>query len=181
MITNSEETAYQEPRVGQSPDILMPGQQPPSQRQQNRGADRELPVATGRWTHPYHHQWDYAGQNQQLQVTLGSHSCDLGAMDYRILCNFYNCTTESILTSCITAWCGNCTALNHEALQRVVKTAQHITMMELPSMEDIYTPEYREKDNGIIRAPNHPNHKLAGDMPERTAASGPAPPGSGAA
>ncbi|KAI3352565.1 hypothetical protein L3Q82_005501 [Scortum barcoo] len=57
-------------------------------------------------------------------------------MDSRILCSFYRCTIESILTGCITAWYSSCTALNCKALQRVVKAAQHITRMELPSMED---------------------------------------------
>ncbi len=38
-------------------------------------------------------------------------------MDSRILCNFYRCTTESILTGCITAWYSSCTALNRKALQ----------------------------------------------------------------
>ncbi|KAI3351098.1 hypothetical protein L3Q82_005666 [Scortum barcoo] len=46
---------------------------------------------------------------------------------------------ESILTGCITAWYSSCTTLNRKALQRVVKAAQHITRMELPSMEDLYT------------------------------------------
>lgn len=48
-------------------------------------------------------------------------------MHSRILCNFYRCTIESILTDCITAWYGNCTALDRKALHRVVKTVQHIT------------------------------------------------------
>ncbi|KAI3353619.1 hypothetical protein L3Q82_004816 [Scortum barcoo] len=33
-------------------------------------------------------------------------------MDSRILCSFYRCTIESILTGCITAWYSSCTALN---------------------------------------------------------------------
>ncbi|KAI3357970.1 hypothetical protein L3Q82_002994 [Scortum barcoo] len=35
-------------------------------------------------------------------------------IDSRILCNFYRCTTERILTGCITTWFGSCTALNHK-------------------------------------------------------------------
>ncbi|KAI3368508.1 hypothetical protein L3Q82_025517 [Scortum barcoo] len=58
-------------------------------------------------------------------------------MDSRILCSFYRCTIESILTGCITAWYSSCTALNRKALQRVVKAAQHITRTELLSMEDL--------------------------------------------
>ena len=37
--------------------------------------------------------------------------------------NFYRCTIESILSGCITAWYGNCTALNRKALQTVVRSA----------------------------------------------------------
>ncbi|KAI3366532.1 hypothetical protein L3Q82_000664 [Scortum barcoo] len=64
-------------------------------------------------------------------------------MDSRILCSFYRCTIERILTGCITAWYRSCTALNRKALQRVVKAAQHITRTELPSMEDLYTQRIR--------------------------------------
>ncbi|KAI3362579.1 hypothetical protein L3Q82_001616 [Scortum barcoo] len=59
-------------------------------------------------------------------------------MNLRILCSFYRCTIERILTGCITTWYGSST-LHHKALQRVVKAAQHITRMELPSLEDLYT------------------------------------------
>ena len=36
---------------------------------------------------------------------------------------FYSCTIESILTGCITAWYGNCSASDCKSLQRVVRTA----------------------------------------------------------
>ncbi|KAI3373750.1 hypothetical protein L3Q82_022332 [Scortum barcoo] len=81
-------------------------------------------------------------------------------MDSRILCSFYRCTIESILTGCITAWYSSCTALNRKALQRVVKAAQHITRTELPSMEDLYTQRCRKKATKIIKDPSHPSYKL---------------------
>ncbi|KAI3352952.1 hypothetical protein L3Q82_019522 [Scortum barcoo] len=82
-------------------------------------------------------------------------------MDSRLLCSFYRCTIESILTGCcITAWYSSCTALNHKALQRVVKAAQHITRTELPSMEDLYTQRCRKKATKIIKDPSHPSYKL---------------------
>ncbi len=77
-------------------------------------------------------------------------------MDSRILCNFYRCTIDSILT----AWYGRCTSLNRKALQRVVKTAQPIIRMKMPSMEDLYTLQRRKKAIRIIKDPNHPSHKL---------------------
>ncbi|KAI3360708.1 hypothetical protein L3Q82_012849 [Scortum barcoo] len=81
-------------------------------------------------------------------------------MDSRILCSFYRCTIESILTGCITAWYSSCTALNRKALQRVVKAAQHITRTDLPSMEDLYTQRCRKKATKIIKDPSHPSYKL---------------------
>jgi hypothetical protein len=64
-------------------------------------------------------------------------------MDSGILCNFYRCTIDSILSGCFTAWYGSCSALNRKTLQRVVKAAHHITRTELPSMEDLYTQRCR--------------------------------------
>ena len=46
----------------------------------------------------------------------------------KTLTNFNRCTIESLLLGCITAWYGNCTALNRKALRRVVRSAQRITM-----------------------------------------------------
>ena len=46
----------------------------------------------------------------------------------KTLTNFYKCTIESILSGCITAWYGNCTTRNCRALQRVVRSAQPITL-----------------------------------------------------
>ncbi len=63
---------------------------------------------------------------------------------------------ESILTSCITAWYGSCTALNRKALQRVVKAAQHITRTELPSMEDLHTQWCRKKVKQDHQGPQPP-------------------------
>ncbi|KAK3527264.1 hypothetical protein QTP86_018628 [Hemibagrus guttatus] len=42
------------------------------------------------------------------------------------LTTVYRGTIESILSSCITAWFGNCTASDHKTLQRIVRTAEKI-------------------------------------------------------
>lgn len=52
--------------------------------------------------------------------------------------NFYPCNIENILTNCITVWYSNCTVSDKKALQRVVKTAQYITCVQLPSIKDIH-------------------------------------------
>jgi hypothetical protein len=48
-------------------------------------------------------------------------------MGLQILKRFNSCAIESILSACITAWYGNCSASDRKALQRVVHTAQNIT------------------------------------------------------
>ena len=60
-------------------------------------------------------------------------------MGPQILKKFYSCTIESIVTSCITAWYGNCSASDRKALQRVVQTAQYINGDKLPAIQDLYT------------------------------------------
>ena len=43
-------------------------------------------------------------------------------------------TIESILTGCVTAWYGKCSASARKALQRVVRTAQYVTGAKLPAI-----------------------------------------------
>ncbi len=78
----------------------------------------------------------------------------------KILRQIYICSLESILTGCITAGYGNCTALKWKALQRIVQTAQDIVGGELPSLEDIYTQRCVRKARKIIRDSCHPSHEL---------------------
>jgi hypothetical protein len=58
-------------------------------------------------------------------------------MGPEILKRFYSCNIESILTGCITAWYGNCSASDRKALQRVVRMAQYITGAKLPAIQDL--------------------------------------------
>eukprot|EP00061_Rhincodon_typus_P014719 g41943.t1 len=51
------------------------------------------------------------------------------AMFTRNLANFYECTIESILSGCITAWYGNCCSQHHKKLQKVTNTAQIIMVL----------------------------------------------------
>ncbi|KAL0174486.1 hypothetical protein M9458_030454, partial [Cirrhinus mrigala] len=54
-----------------------------------------------------------------------------------ILTTFYRETIESVLTSCITVWYGNCTAADCKTLQWTVNTAAKIIGTPLPSLLDI--------------------------------------------
>ncbi|KAI4876037.1 hypothetical protein NFI96_025876, partial [Prochilodus magdalenae] len=67
---------------------------------------------------------------------------------------------ERILTSCITVWYGSATSAERKALQRVVKTAQHITASTLPPIQDIYDTRRLRRAVNISSDPPHPSHPL---------------------
>ncbi|KAK3513634.1 hypothetical protein QTP70_028830 [Hemibagrus guttatus] len=73
---------------------------------------------------------------------------------------FYRGTIESILSSCITAWFGNCTVSDRKTLQRIVRTAEKIIGVSLPSISDMYTTRCIRKANSIVDDPTHPSHTL---------------------
>ncbi|KAI4874581.1 hypothetical protein NFI96_006056 [Prochilodus magdalenae] len=83
----------------------------------------------------------------------------------QLLCNFYRSTVESILTTCITVWYGSATSAERKALQRVVKTAQHITATTLPPIQDIYDKRCLRKAVNISSDPTHPSHPLFQPLP----------------
>ncbi|KAK3560760.1 hypothetical protein QTP86_019217 [Hemibagrus guttatus] len=62
---------------------------------------------------------------------------------------------KSILSSCITAWFGNCTVLDLKTVQRIVRTAEKIMGVSLPSITDIYTTCCIRKANRIVDDPSH--------------------------
>ncbi|KAK3526686.1 hypothetical protein QTP70_031467 [Hemibagrus guttatus] len=74
-----------------------------------------------------------------------------------ILTMFYRGTIESILSSCITAWFGNCIVSDRKTLQQIVRTAE-IVGVSLPSFMDIYTTSCFHKANSIVDDPTHPSH-----------------------
>ncbi|KAI5086598.1 gastrula zinc finger protein XlCGF28.1-like [Silurus meridionalis] len=77
-----------------------------------------------------------------------------------ILTMFYRGTIESILSSCITAWFGNCTVSDRKSLQRIVKTAEKIIGISLPSIMDIYPTRCIRKAHSIVDDHTHPSHTL---------------------
>ncbi len=74
-----------------------------------------------------------------------------------ILTTFYRGTIESVLTSCITVWYGNCSAANRKTLQW---TAAKIIGAPLPSILDIFLALCSSKANSIVKDPTHPSHGL---------------------
>ena len=85
-------------------------------------------------------------------------------MGPQILKRFYSCNIESILTGCITAWYGNCSASDRKALQRV-RTALYITGAKLPAIQDLYTRRCQRKALNIVKDPSHPSHRLFSLLP----------------
>ncbi|KAK3515311.1 hypothetical protein QTP70_013456 [Hemibagrus guttatus] len=79
-----------------------------------------------------------------------------------ILTMFYRGTIESVLSSCITVWFGNCTvsAIICKTLQRIVRTAEKIIGVSLPSITDMYNTSCIRKANSIVDDPTHPSHTL---------------------
>ena len=78
-------------------------------------------------------------------------------------CGEEGTTIESILSGCITAWYGNCTASNRRALQRVVRLAQHITEGTLPALQDTYSRKAKKINKDI----NHPSQGLSTPLSSR--------------
>ncbi|KAK3570013.1 hypothetical protein QTP86_009167 [Hemibagrus guttatus] len=72
-----------------------------------------------------------------------------------ILTMFYRGTTESVLSSCITAWFGNCTLSDCKILQHIVRTAEKIIGVSLPSITDMYTTRCIRKASSIVDDPTH--------------------------
>jgi hypothetical protein len=79
----------------------------------------------------------------------------------------YRCTIQSILSDCITTWECNCTAHNHRALQRVVRSAQPITGGTLAALQDSYSTRCHRKPKKIIKEIHHPSHGLFTLLPSR--------------
>ncbi|KAK3548141.1 hypothetical protein QTP70_004858 [Hemibagrus guttatus] len=72
---------------------------------------------------------------------------------------------ESILSSCITAWFGNCTISDWKTLQRIVRTVEKIIGVSLPSITDMYTVHCIRKARSIVDDPTHPSHTLFNLLP----------------
>ncbi len=82
-----------------------------------------------------------------------------------IMCTFYRGTIESILTSCITVWYGACNASCRKSLQRIVRAAEKIVGVSLPSLQDIYSTRLTRKALYIAGDTTHPTHSFFSLLP----------------
>ena len=107
------------------------------------------------WSHNTHHTIKKAQQRLYFLRRLRKFG-----MPAKILCNFYRSTIESVLSSSITVWYGNCTAQDRKALQRVIKTAQLISGAAFPTLQDTYRTRVLRRAHNIIKDRSHPQHSL---------------------
>ncbi|KAL0194796.1 hypothetical protein M9458_008368, partial [Cirrhinus mrigala] len=82
-----------------------------------------------------------------------------------IMYTFYRGTIESILTSCITVWFGACNASCQKTLQCIVKAAERIIGVPLPSLQDIYSTRLTKKALCIAADPSHPMQSFFSLLP----------------
>ncbi len=59
-----------------------------------------------------------------------------------LLKQFYSAIIESVLCSSITVWFGSATKTDIRRLQRTVRTAERFIGAPLPSLQELYTPEW---------------------------------------
>ncbi|KAI4888927.1 hypothetical protein NFI96_005928 [Prochilodus magdalenae] len=63
-----------------------------------------------------------------------------------LMIQFYTAIIESILTASITIWFGSSTSQERTKLQRIIRTAERIIGCNLPSLQQIYTSRYTERE-----------------------------------
>ncbi len=77
-----------------------------------------------------------------------------------ILKTLFSGAIESVLTQCISVWCGNTSNQDCKALQRVVHLAKRISGSALPSLQDKYLKRGKSRAAKIIKDSNHPGNRL---------------------
>uniref|UniRef100_A0A8K9WQU4 Reverse transcriptase domain-containing protein n=1 Tax=Oncorhynchus mykiss TaxID=8022 RepID=A0A8K9WQU4_ONCMY len=86
-------------------------------------------------------------------------------MGPQILKRFYSCTIEIIMTGCITAWYGNCSASDRKALQRGSAYGPVHHWAKLPAIQDLYTRWSQRKALKNLKDSGHPGHRLFSLLP----------------
>ncbi|KAK2891549.1 hypothetical protein Q8A73_017214 [Channa argus] len=77
-----------------------------------------------------------------------------------LLKQFYSAIIESILCTAISVWFSSATQSDLRRLRRVVRTAERIIGIALPSLQELYLSKVRKKAKKITLDPSHPAHSL---------------------
>ncbi|KAI2647223.1 putative RNA-directed DNA polymerase from transposon BS [Labeo rohita] len=82
-----------------------------------------------------------------------------------LMTQFYSAVIESVLCSSITVWVGAASKSDIRRLQRTVRTAERITGVHLPNLQDLYISRVKKQAGNIIQDPSHPGHNLFALLP----------------
>ncbi|KAL0152393.1 hypothetical protein M9458_052116 [Cirrhinus mrigala] len=82
-----------------------------------------------------------------------------------LMTQFYSTVIESVLCSSITVWFGAASKSDIRRLQRTVRTAERITGVHLPNLQDLYISRVKKRAGNIIQDPSHPGHNLFALLP----------------
>lgn len=83
----------------------------------------------------------------------------------KLLTNFYQTTTESVLCYGCTVWSSSCSSEERKDLQRIIKTAEKIIGGSLPPLETIYFTRLRNRAKKIRSDRTHPGHCFFDTLP----------------
>lgn len=77
----------------------------------------------------------------------------------KILRTFYRGVVESVLTYCGSTWYSSCSVSDKKALQRIVRGAEGVIGVSLPSVQELFQSRCRSRALNIVGDPPHPLHK----------------------
>ncbi|XP_077979368.1 uncharacterized protein LOC144434757 [Glandiceps talaboti] len=77
-----------------------------------------------------------------------------------LLIKFYRAVIESVLTLSIIVWWGNATVDDRKRLNRIVNTASSIIGCQLPSLNELYNAQVKERAQSIVKDDFHPARNL---------------------
>ncbi len=77
-----------------------------------------------------------------------------------LLKQFYSAIIESILCTSITVWFSSATKSDLRRLRRVVRTAERIIGITLPTLQELYLSRVSKRAGKLTLDPSHPAHSL---------------------
>ena len=83
----------------------------------------------------------------------------------KILIQFCQAVTESVLTFSVSVWHGSASVHDQKLLDGIVRVASKLRGCELPSLESIFTTRIQRKVRRITSDHHHPVHHLLQCLP----------------
>ncbi len=77
-----------------------------------------------------------------------------------LLIQFHSAITESILCMSITVWFSSATKSDFRRLRRIVRTAERISGITFPALQELYLSRVSKRAGKITLDPSHPAHSL---------------------